>query len=590
MRTAAIGSLALALGLGSVLACSAHNVVGELPDGGGGSTALPAGGGGTVAGASGSGPTGLAGAAGGGISGVAGGSIAPGGIPASSQIPRLTNAQYDRTVRDLLGVTTLAAPAAAGNRPSGLLATDSTAPLTDIGWNAYGTVAQMIAAQVMADPALRPRFLACTPTGDGTACLHDTVVSFGRRAFRRPLTTAEVARFDKIVAARAKITPTGAPEEVAEVLLETFLASPSFIQRSEISSTPDGQGHYVLAPYEVASRLAYLLWGSAPDDTLNQAADGGQLVTRAQIRAQAQRMLADARAREQVGAFHDYYLRGSYAWFPTGHDPGRFPAYTAAFAAAADAELARFFDAVTFDQQGSFESLLTSPLGFVTRDTAPTYGLDGAQYGTALTAVTLNAAQRPGFLTRVGFLSAISEGAGATPLQRGGYVVRKLLNLSLGEHPQAPGPPPAPTGGFATMRALVEDWTDGPDCSGCHGSYVNPPGFVLEAYDPIGAWRTTDPDTGAAIDTAVTMVLDGTSVSIKDPAQLMARLAASGDAQRTYARRLVSYAYEREEDPLDAATVDALAARIAGKGYPVVNLFVDLTQTDAFGLRVKVTP
>ena len=299
-------------------------------------------------------------------------------MPTTSQIPRLTNPQYDRTVRDLLGLTGLAAynglPA-----PSALLASDSAGPLTSLGWYSYLTVAQAIAAQVIADPTLRSRFLACTPDGDGTACLHDTIVTFGRRAFRRPLTASEVARFDKIVAARARITKTGAPLEVAEVLLQTFLApSPSFIQRSEVAtSSSDGQGRVALSAYEVASRLSYMLWGSAPDELLNQAADDGALLSREQIREQAVRMMADPRAAETLAAFHRYYIGAdviSHWTSPPPKDATRFPAYTPAVAAAARAETDRFFQAVAFDQKGTFQDLLQSPQAFVTRETAPITG------------------------------------------------------------------------------------------------------------------------------------------------------------------------------------------------------------------------
>ncbi len=572
------GRLSLALALGGVLGCGARDVIGELGNGGGGG-----GGTGLAAGGSGGGA--------GGVTGAAGGGIAVGAVVATSQIPRLTNAQYERTVRDLLGVTTLTAPPYSGLRLSALLADDSQSPLTDIRWSGYWTAARAIAAQVMGDEALRPRFLACTPTGDGTACLHDTIVAFGRRAFRRPLSPAEVARFDKIVAARARITATGTPAEVAEVLLETFLASPSFIQRAEITSTPDGQGHYTLSPFEVASRLAYTLWGSAPDDLLNQAADTSQLGTREQIRAQAVRMVADPRARDQVAAFHVYYLWPIWSAGLQAKDPARFPAYNSTFANDANGELQRFFDAIAIEQQGSFQDLLTSPLGFVTRATASTYGLDGSRYGAGLTAVTLDAAQRPGFLSRIAVLAATSGSSSTIPFRRGGYVIRNVLEVELPwPHPTNFSIPVAPAGGFPTNRAYVEAYTASADCTPCHATQVDAADFVFEAYDALGAWRTTDANTGAPIDTSVTMVIDGVSVALAGPADLMAHLKDSDDAQRAYARRLVSYAYEREEDPLDAGMVDALAARIAGKGYPVINLFVDLTQSDAFTLRAKVTP
>jgi Protein of unknown function (DUF1595)/Protein of unknown function (DUF1587) len=182
-------------------------------------------------------------------------------IAGTSQIPRLTNAQYDRTVRDLLGVTGLTASGNAA--PSSILATDQAGSLTSLGWSSYQSVAEMIAAQVIADPTLKANFLKCTPSGDGTACLHDTILQFGRRAFRRPLADAEVSAFDAIVAQGAQITATGAPDEIAEALLYMFLISPSFLQRAETAEVSDGAGHFTLSR---RSRSCSTTWSSPRTD------------------------------------------------------------------------------------------------------------------------------------------------------------------------------------------------------------------------------------------------------------------------------------------------------------------------------------
>ncbi|HYP89857.1 MAG TPA: DUF1592 domain-containing protein, partial [Polyangiaceae bacterium] len=287
-RSSIIGAAALSV------ACGSGTISGDGgPNGNSGSGASSSvGGSSSTPGASGSGSG----------SSVAGpGPCAP-GIQATSQIPRLTNAQYDRTVRDLLGVTGLKASGDAV--PSSILATDQAGSLTSLGWSSYDSVAKMISAQVMADAALKTKFLKCSGATTDATCLHDTVVSFGRKAFRRPLSTDEVAAFDAIIAKGPTITKTGAPDEVAEALLYLFLISPSFLQRGEITETADGAGHFTLSSYEVASRLSYMLWGSAPDDVLNQAADANQLSTPEQLKAQAERMLAMPQARDMVGAFH----------------------------------------------------------------------------------------------------------------------------------------------------------------------------------------------------------------------------------------------------------------------------------------------
>lgn len=508
------------------------------------------------------------------------------GIAATSQIPRLTNAQYDRTVRDLLGVTGLSASGNAA--PSTLLATDQSGSISQLGWSAYQTVGTMIAEQVMADPNLKANFLKCSPSGDGSACLHDTIVEFGRRAFRRPLTDEEVQSFESLVSKGAQITPDGTPEEVAEVLLDAFLVSPSFLQRSEITQTTDANGNYLLSSYEVASRLAYMLWGSTPDTLLDAAADQDQLTTKEQILAQAQRMLADPKAHDMVAAFHrSYLLMGTNTrWDSAQRDTTLFPSFSKDLIPVIAAETEQFFDGIVFSN-GTFQDFFTSSVGYVNARTAPLYGLDPAGFGTDLKEVNLDPKQRPGFLTRVGFLNAYSSYNRTSPILRGAFITKQILGFDPGAPPAGATqtPLPAPSTELDTNRKQVDAQTAGSACIGCHHTYINPPGFVLEAYDAVGSWQTKEASTGAPIDTTADVTIDGNAVHVTDPADLMAKLAASPQAERRYADLWVNYAYERPDDPLDSCTVNQLAARITAGGYTVLNLITDLTQTDSFRVR-----
>lgn len=510
------------------------------------------------------------------------------GVAPTSQIPRLTNFQYDRTIRDLLGVTALKA---SGNvAPSTLLATDQSGSLTDLGWSAYRSVAELIAAQVMADPASRAKFIECTPTGDGTECLRETIVKFGRRAFRRPMTEAEIASFEKVLAQRAEITATGSFEEVAEFILYVFLISPSFIQRAEITETPDGNGRYVLSNHEVASRLSYMLWGTIPDEELNLAADRGELSTSEQILAQAERMLRDPRAREMVAGFHRYYLElgANTRWDTVQKDTTRFPLFDRSLVPAMAAETERFFDYVVFDQGGTFQDLLLSPVAFVNAATAPLYGLDPAGFGTELQQVSLDPATRPGFLTRLGFLNAFAGSTRTSPILRGVFITKDVLGIDPGTPPPGALETPLPmSADLDTNRKQVEAQTASAACSGCHHTFINPPGYVMEAYDAVGKLQTHEARTGAPIDTVADVVLDGQNpVRVTDPADLMAKIAATPNAQRRYAQKWVAYAYARDGHPDDSCVVETLAARITAGGYTILNLITDLTQSQSFRTRV----
>ncbi|WP_437965530.1 DUF1592 domain-containing protein [Sorangium sp. So ce260] len=498
------------------------------------------------------------------------------GIPATSQVPRLSNREYDAVVQDLLGVTTLAS---AGNGPpSALLAADFEGELIDLAWNGYLAAAERIAAEVMAGPN-RSRFIACDPAAP--ACLEQTIRDFGRKAFRRPLTEEDVQRFLLLTA----VEPQGTPDQIAETLLFGFLASPSFILRPELAQEPEG-GAIKLSSHEVAARLAFLLWDSVPDDILSAAADAGQLDTKGQILAQAQRMIQirEKTARVVVQFHRDYAdIRDGSAWGAVDHDRTTYPDYSPDAAAPMMAEMDALFEEVAFEG-GSFKDLFLSNVGFVNEDTAPLYGLDPADYGAELTRVDLDPTERPGFLTRVGFLSSYSSYAATNPSRRGAFIMR-LLGLAVPPNP-AMETTPISTDGYTTNRQALEALTSPPQCFACHGVYIDPPGFVLERYDATGKAQTTDP-LGGAIDGTADVHFDASDArTITTPLELMTALAAAPDAKRHYAERWVAFAMGRQPNSNDACVVDELSAKLSDDGYTILELLTDLTQADSFRLRV----
>jgi hypothetical protein len=556
------------------------------PSGAAGSSG--AAGAGVIAGAAGS--PGLAGSPGVILTGTGGASSTAcvSGVPVTSQIARLTNQQYDSTVYDLLGVTGLKAQN--GVAPSTILATDQLGSLSDTGWSSYKTVADLIATQTMADATLKKKFMACTPTGDGKTCLHDTIVKFGRRAFRRPLTTDEIAGFDAIVAKGATVTASGSTDEIAQTLLYMFLISPSFLMRAEVGTTPaDAAGTYALTSHELASRLSYMLWGSMPDDTLAAAADANMLSTPAQILQQATRLVMDNRARDKVSAFHrSYMLMGTNTrWDNTNHDATIFSAFNKTLVPTLQAETEMFFDQMVYAKSGTFQDLMLSPLAYVTSATAPLYGLSASGFTTTLKETSLNAAQRPGFLTRLGFLNAYSSYNRSSPILRGAFITKQILGTKIGSPP--PGAEatalPTATDDLNTNRKQVDAQTSGEVCVTCHHDYINPPGFVMENFDAVGAWQTKERTNSIAIDTTVDMTIDDQKVHLTNVADMMAKIAASPMAQQRYAERWTSYAYEREGNRLDSCTVEDLAKKIAAGSYPIRTLITDLTQTPQFRTR-----
>lgn len=188
-----------------------------------------------------------------------------------------------------------------------------------------------------------------------------------------------------------------------------------------------------------------------------------------------------------VAAFHREWVQmnnGNAHWWKVDHDPKKYPLYTPDAKPSWQAELDSFFQEVAF-AGGSFEDLLLSNVAFVNRHNAAIYGLDPAMFNDELRKVELDAAQRPGFMLRAGFLSSYANYDATSPILRGAFISVYMLGVD-------PGPPiPGATmmtvsGDFQTQRAYVEALTKPDQCKGCH-AIVNPPGFALENYDAVGA-------------------------------------------------------------------------------------------------------
>ncbi len=510
------------------------------------------------------------------------------GIPATTQFRRILNTQYDNTVRDLLGVTSVTAPEGTGV-PSSVLYADFDGAMNSDAWRIYQDVGAAIADQVMASTTLKTNFITCDPSTSG--CLQTTIQTFGRKAFRRPLTTAEVSNF----MALGTGTPTYTPTQVANTILYAFLVDPSFIYIEETNTTaapsPAPSGALLLSSDEVAARLSYMIWGSCPDATLSTAADNNQLQTPAQILAQAQRMVAvSSKTAPQLSAEHDKWVQMNNTgqhWWGIDHDPTVFPLYQAGDVATYKAEMDNFF--ATVAQTGTYSDLFLSNVGFVTSDTAQIYGLSNpSSYGTTLTKVQLDSNQRPGFMSRIGFLQSYSHYTNTAPILRGAFIAIYMLGINVPPPPAGAAMTPIPPGTYATNRdatvALVTQ--SGTSCVGCHANVIDPFGFALENYNGIGQWQTVD-QLGGAIDATSTVNFgDGTTTNVTTPLQLMQGIAASPAGQATYAQYWVSFAYGRDPNPQDQCVANQIATSIGGGSYPIINILSDLTQTSSFNTRV----
>ena len=563
-----------------IAACSAppEGPGGSGPDGAGAGTGT--GGAGTTVGVGGS----VGVAAGSGTGSVAGvdPEVCVPGVPGTSQLPRLTARQYDNTIRDLLNIE-------GDPPPSSMLAPDTLGSVDQRAWDGYQLAAVELSAQVMADESLRAGVIPCTPSGDGAECAQQIITDFGRRVFRRPLSEHEVARFMKLHTAAASITENGTFDELAQLIIQAFLLSPSFIMLPERAEAAEG-ALFALDDYEVATRLSYLLWSSMPDETLLLAAENGELSSDEQVLDQAVRMLEDDRARETVADFHAEYMHFDVGtrWTDISRDEAAFPEFDPAMVPLFKEETLRLVEHVVFTQDGTFQDLMTTPVGFANATTAPLYQLDPASFTSPdLVEVDLTAA-RPGILTRAGFLTSHSLFNRTSPILRGAFIQKEVLCTVIGAPPPGVEGTPLPTDPtLLTNRARVNAQTAGGDCVSCHHAAINPTGFPLEAFDAIGIPQTTEADTGAALDTTSTVYMgeEMPEVAVTGPADLMTNLAASPAAQRCYAQKWVKFAYKRQVNSFDSCTVDEMSEKLTAGGYTVQELIQDLTQTQSFRYR-----
>jgi hypothetical protein len=568
----------LGLMIASLAACTGSVGGGQSP-GVGGSQGPQGTGGSNTTGNAGAGPVGNAGSTGTGGTGAGGAAGAPivispcaPGIPASSQVPRLTRTQYANVINELLGVT----PAA---DVMTLIPNDSSGSMTKTGWDGYMSAGEKVAAQVLANATSKAKFINCDAAQ--ATCLSDTIKAFGRKAFRRPLTEAEVTSFMRF----NSLPQTHTAADVTEAILYAFLVSPTFIMVPELAETPEGSA-FKLNHFEVAAKLSLLLWNSLPDPMLTAAADNSQLGTAEQVAMQAKRMLADPKATGVAKTFHGLYAdiqTGSHWLVGNEHDTAKYPSFKPGSYNAAIAELDAFFaDIVTGG--GTFKDLFTSTTGFVTSDTAAIYGLTGS-FTTTPMKTALDAAKRPGFLTRVAFLSTFSRFDATSPILRGAFITGRVLNVPTGTPNPAVRDLPFPTTGVTTNRQAVEQLTAAAACADCHAGKVNPPGFVLERYDAIGAWQDTD-RLGGAINSTADITFDGTTFrSISTPAELMTGIAASPNAQQFYAAVWVNFAAGRPSTLNDACVVEQLTTNLANPTYSIASMMADFAKSDSFRLR-----
>lgn len=594
---AAVGVLSLALG-----ACTADVQRAGDPAGagaattGGSSAASGGSGNGTSTGGTGTGGSGMAtggsgnGSSSGGSAGKGGGTGGSGntaGVPpvpddcdpaartSATPLRRLGRVEYLSTLRDLLEPAGLMAEVDAISSETEQVPPDGENAhlfsamdrrLTQRHVDAYYGIADALASRLTEDAAsLEALAGACTGDAEPTeACVRDFLNDFGARAFRRPLTTTEAARYLEL---RATGTPTA---EVFRGVLFTLLLSPELLYHLEIQGTPTTAAPEVLAltGYEKASRLSYLFWRSMPDAELFDAAAAGDLDTDQGYQEAVERVFTDPRTRTTIGTFWGEWL--GLAGFAGFIDSAQFQAFSEGVTAndalftAMSGETHALIDHFTWDTPGSYRDVLTSRL-FISESTelADLYGI--APWDGNGDPPSLPAEERSGLLTRAAML--VEGNAITNPIKRGAFILKQILCEKIDPPSDLPAealalPPADPT---LSTRARFETKTSPTECRGCH-SVINPLGFSLEVYDALGRFRTEErvfADDGELlstmdVDPVVEVSIGDVVTPVSTPVEFSEAIAASRVAHQCLAQQYFRFALRRDETAADACTVGAI--------------------------------
>lgn len=516
-------------------------------------------------------PSGELGPGPGGGTGSGGSGVTPNGKnPGRSEMHRLNTVEYNATVADVLGTTLR--PATASWRGGTIDGFDNIAAVLGVDetqFAAYFAAAEALASDVFANPALKARVVTCGQQDD-VACVKEVVAKTGLRVFRRPLRDGELTTYHKVyVGARAQgLDHDGSLQTV----LRSLLSSAEFLYRIEL---PLGQGARPLDGFELASRLSYFLWSSAPDDTLLGAAANGALVNDEDVRSAVDRMLEDPKSQRFIESFAGQWLGArKVATHPVATE--RYPDWSADVASAATTEMYLYFNEF-LRKELPWTQFLKLDVNFVNAPLAKVYGMQGVS-GMELAQVADTADQRFGFMGLAGFLALSSMDRRSSPTLRGKWV---LGNLLCREAPPAPkNVPTLDVGGkdldSGNIRQILTEHRVRPDCAGCHAIF-DPFGLALEQFDAIGGYRTMYGD-GSAIDVRTELA--------KAPFEGLSGAAdiVSNDPRylSCFAHKLFTYGLGRAPTGDDNAWIELIEHEWAA-GTPSVRGLIDqLTQSVPF--------
>jgi mono/diheme cytochrome c family protein len=430
----------------------------------------------------------------------------------------------------------------------------------------------------LSDSPSRKLIFVCKPssTADEEPCARKIVSNLAERAFRRPVSDADMKPLMAFYEKGRK--EEGSFDMGVRDSLAAILASPHFLYRAEAASDHVRE----LNDLELASRLSYFLWSSIPDKELLTLAEKNELSQPGVLKAQVHRMLKDEKAKSLTTGF-------AFQWLNVAKLDTISPSQ-ALFSYAAGVydprplfktELELFVDSILRSDR-SVVDLLTDDHTYINEQVALIYGIEDIK-GGGFRKVELKDPKRDGLLGKGAILMLTANPNRTAPVLRGAWILDRVLGTPPNNPP--PGVPALsetkadkPT----TVRGLVELHRRNPTCAACH-SVMDPLGFSLENFDTVGEFHVTDPQSRQPIDTAAVMP-DGTKLN--GPEDLAKVLASHGDQfANTITQRLMAYGVGRPVDYRDMPTVRHIVRDASAKNYTFESLVLGVVNSDAFRKR-----
>ncbi|MDX2050960.1 MAG: DUF1592 domain-containing protein [Polyangiaceae bacterium] len=496
--------------------------------------------------------------------------------PARGVLRLLTNEEYRNTIRSLLNF-----PAVPSDDLQPETVSQSYRNFSDVLivtgtlGGQYASLAARVAREVTDFQTLAP----CAEGAAPRECAGAFVRNFGKLAYRRPVTDAEVeihlGLFDGELARSSY-------QEGIRLVLEAMLQAPNLLYRFELG-TPSGNTR-TLNSYESASLLSYMLTSNPPDPELMAGADADALATPSGRETHARRLLATDLAKGSIRSFMRQWSQIDILG-PLQKNETVYPTYSAELWASMLAETNQFFDSVMWQGDGTFKTLMTSGNSFADGPLSTLYGSDNQSAPGTLMPIALNPAQRSGLLTQASVLASHSKLDESFPIARGKLVRTRFLCQDL------PPPPPAianevvpiPVDPTRTGRETFEAHSMNPACAGCH-ALIDPVGFGLENYDGIGQWRTLDNNKpiNPAGNMTATRDIDGPFTGV----ELAQKLSTSSEAQDCFSLQAMRWAFGREtfKSTTDRQTATAITTQV-GAGLNMQEALVALIKSDSFVVR-----